>query len=546
MSTAFQPAPPRRQQQPDAASGAAEQAQINKLASGDVPPPVEPSPVRDLEARLANDERAKAKLRTLVLVLPLAVLIFGEALRFPKQDIELPIIKLKLAVEQVLPLFLLILSHMLHRALRYARIVLWSILESPAQLTEAANISLDDTEDYKTGGAQYEDVLDPMVTLLAGWRWATARLFARISFVTFNVVVAFVVYGLILLMLAVMAYHASASGIDLAVKWQITQFRLHWPIDAEKTIDILVLCVSAILLGLAWLNAAWIVMMPAAAIGVAASRAVLAFIGLTRRALRSGSPSKLILSVIVSRLIRLREQHRDRVLARDMQRFDNKHRDASYHERYVEDYKARRKLFDYANKLQGKLDTLKFNGFGLFLLLEDGEWDKIDNKFGFDDLLFCIIYLKIAAHRAPSEFVVWQAPRLAKRVLAIMNGYDFPFEKALASLMEKASSHTLEESETATMMMRARNAQIPSQLSEIKALQRRWERKLSMAAFRKSRFESAKEKYNFGEAASEHFAQSEEVLTELLEIPPRRGDRDWKFVTRVLNWLDHISAVRLP
>jgi hypothetical protein len=557
MSTAFQAAPPSQeqpppqasqqpqemQQRPKAASLAAEQAESTQSASGGAPP-AEANPARGLEAQLANDDRTRARLHGLVLVLPLAVLIFGQALRFPKQEIELPIISLKLKVEEVLPVFLLILSFMLHRAMRYARIVLWSILDTPGQLREAARISLDDTEAYKMNSAYYEDVLDPMTALLIRWRWKLAGLFARTSLITFNVIVAFTVYGLILLMLAVMAYYVSASVIDLSNQWHVAQYRPRWPIDAQEAVDILVLGISAILLGLAWLNAAWIIITPAAAIFVGIARVILAFFGLMRRALRSGSPGKFVLGAIVSNANRLREHHRDRVLARDLERF-HELRDAAYYERHAEEHRTRRGLYDYANGLLRKLFNLEFQ-YGLFIFDhgKDGEWDKVEKTFGFRDLLRCLTYLEIAAHRAPLDFVIWQAPRLARQLVAIMNGYTVPLDEALDALVKRGSSLTPEEQESASVMIRARNAQIPGQGDQIRALREGWERKLCKAGFGKARFESVLEVDDCIVAATEHFKQPEE--TELIELLPQRGARDWKWVTRVLAWLDAISTERLP
>jgi hypothetical protein len=127
------------------------------------PPPSGPGA---FEAQLKNDSRVKANLHALILVLPLAILIFGEALQHPKADIELPIIKLKLQVASVLPIFVMIISYMLHRAMRYTRIVLWTIGNSPEILTKVVKIALDDTETYKVNSIYYEDMLDPMAAEL--------------------------------------------------------------------------------------------------------------------------------------------------------------------------------------------------------------------------------------------------------------------------------------------------------------------------------------------------------------------------------------------
>jgi len=110
MSPSLQPAP---EQRPNPAALAAYAERLYSTSGGSSPAGSQAS---GFTAKLAYDDRAKAKWHALVLILPLAVLIFSEALRFPTEKIELPIIKLKLEIEQVLPLFLLILSSMLHRA----------------------------------------------------------------------------------------------------------------------------------------------------------------------------------------------------------------------------------------------------------------------------------------------------------------------------------------------------------------------------------------------------------------------------------------------
>jgi hypothetical protein len=120
------------------------------------------------EIQLSNDERCKDALHKLVLVLPLTILIFEQALLHPDRAIKLPLIDLELEVREVTPLFLMLISFMLYRALRYSRIVLWTIIHVPQQRNAVCQIALDDTEAYKMNSAYYEETLDPMaVSLLA-------------------------------------------------------------------------------------------------------------------------------------------------------------------------------------------------------------------------------------------------------------------------------------------------------------------------------------------------------------------------------------------
>jgi hypothetical protein len=59
--------------------------------------------------------RLKSALHRLILVLPVTLLIFAEALRHQDEKIELPILKLGIQIRLVMPLFLLLISYMLSR-----------------------------------------------------------------------------------------------------------------------------------------------------------------------------------------------------------------------------------------------------------------------------------------------------------------------------------------------------------------------------------------------------------------------------------------------
>ena len=85
------------------------------------------------EAQLANDGRSKSALHRLVLILPLTLLIFLQALLHPDAKIKLPLVELELEVREVLPVFLVLNAFMLYRAVRYARIVLWRLFQLPGR-----------------------------------------------------------------------------------------------------------------------------------------------------------------------------------------------------------------------------------------------------------------------------------------------------------------------------------------------------------------------------------------------------------------------------
>jgi hypothetical protein len=79
----------------------------------------------------------------------------------------------------------MLISFMLYRALRYARIILWGAIYSVAKTDTIVQIALDETEAYKVNSRYYEEVIDPMVAHLlqlvksaeAGWVRAVGKTF---------------------------------------------------------------------------------------------------------------------------------------------------------------------------------------------------------------------------------------------------------------------------------------------------------------------------------------------------------------------------------
>jgi hypothetical protein len=125
--------------------------------SGGAPPPKTPV----LAMELAADSRFKSALHRLVLVLPLTLLIFEQALRHPTVEIELPIIKLKILMQTVMPIFFLILSYMIFRGMRYSRLVLLNIFDIPTRTNQLIEIVVDNADAYKINSAYCDETLDP-------------------------------------------------------------------------------------------------------------------------------------------------------------------------------------------------------------------------------------------------------------------------------------------------------------------------------------------------------------------------------------------------
>jgi hypothetical protein len=145
-----------------------------------------------------------------VLILPLTLLIFLQALLHPDAKIKLPLVELELEVREVLPLFLVLNAFMLYRAVRYARIVLWGLFQLPGQTARVAQIALDTTEAYKVNSPYYEEVLDPMAAAIAGHlRTPSLRAIGLVAFGSLNLIRSLAVYGLIFVLLLFMAFDVS-------------------------------------------------------------------------------------------------------------------------------------------------------------------------------------------------------------------------------------------------------------------------------------------------------------------------------------------------
>src|SRR5262249_20406256 len=153
----------------------------------------------------------------------------------------------KLKIREILPILLLLVSFMLHRALRYARIVLWNIVRAPEQMAKAARIALDDPDAYKINSAYYDDVVDPM-TVDFSTRPVPSRLIPLVA--PFNVIMSLAIYGIIFSMLVFMCWYVSTELLNLI------DLKPTWPVDPVRVIGVLVLGLAGLLLFLAWLNAA--------------------------------------------------------------------------------------------------------------------------------------------------------------------------------------------------------------------------------------------------------------------------------------------------
>jgi membrane protein implicated in regulation of membrane protease activity len=542
MSPSLQPAP--QPSQSAAAAPAAYRASTYSTSGSDggAPPA---SRADSLRVELNNDSRLKSALHVLILVLPLTILIFGEALRHPDADIELPIIKLKLRVASVLPIFLMILSYMLHRAMRYARIVLWNMVHSPNQMTEVARISLDDTEAYKMNSAHYEEVLDPMAAALmsplSNLKRQWPRLVAWISFAGFNMIMSLAVYGIILLMLGIMCFHVTKELLSVATSLDAFSFRPHWPLDPTRAIDILILGLSTLLLFLAWLNAAWIVLL--ALLAIIAVLAILLF-GCIILAWQTVvfAPVRFVLRAVYNIASRMREKHRNRIFAKETA--DYTKRRGSDEERVAE-YRSRLKLFNAAKDLKSRQQHTVERYFG-YRILEGGrtgidegsEWGDLIRSYGFTYLTICSYYLMVFAQLAPLKFVTTDAWGLHRELERIMDAYSDPPDPDLHAAMKQAASLSHPERRELAARIFARNASIAPRGLEIDRLNRQWEPELTKLITGKAVLDHPKVNiWKLSEAAEKYFGEPESKNATFQEPSPVRGARDSRVVTFLLGLL---------
>jgi membrane protein implicated in regulation of membrane protease activity len=548
MSPSLQPAP-----QPDQSAAAAAAAYQGSTYStsgsdGGAPPT---SQAGALGAQLSNDSRLKLSLHVLILVLPLTILIFGEALRHPKADIELPIIQLKLRVESVLPIFLMVLSYMLHRAMRYARIVLWNIVHAPDQMTEVARIALDDTEAYKMNSAYYEEVLDPMAAALmsplSNLKRQWPRLVAWISLASFNVMISLVLYGIILLMLVIMCLYVSTELLSVAASLNAFDFRPHWPIEPTRAIDILILGLSTLLLFLAWLNAAWIALI--ALLAIVSLLAILLFGGIILAwQTVVFAPVRFVLRTIYDAASQLREKHCDRLFAKEMAAY-KKRKDAPNDER-IGEYRSRLRLFDAAKAFRSRVRDVEYN-FGRQIFdggrtgVDTGsEWSNLLDRYGFTNLSLCAYLLIVFAQRASIKFVTSDAWRLHKRLEGFLDAYGDPPDDALLAIIGKAKARSLSdtEREQAATQIRARNATISPRGTEIRRLYEHWQRRLTKLISGKSTLYSpGVDIFELSETGKKYFEEPESKNTAFNEPVPVRGAGDSKIVTYLLGLLGRIA-----
>jgi hypothetical protein len=504
-----------------------------------------------LEIGLANDGRMKSALHRLALVLPLTLLIFEQALRQPALEIELPILKLKVTLQSILPIFLMLISYMLYRAQRYARIVLWSIVYLPRNMERVGQIVLDNSDAFKINSAYYEEVVDPMAAaLLVRWKNLRSQWTRAISWyaaVGFNLAVALVVYSIIFLILTIMAAYVSQQWLALLPPLKLADFRPPWQFVSTKAIELLVFGISALLLLLAWSNAVSTI---AVALWTIARCLLLVFVRMI--VLISGTfafaPVRPLFRGMFVTGTWIREKRRDSSLAKQNSAYMRRKYKFLKESPSAADFKIRLELDRHLRNLTIRLGKIRVN-FGRKVLRgrgqyeENTEWSKTIDQYGFTSLSLCISALQVLAQLAPADFLADDWQQFYARLNELLDAYEVSPPDSFVKLM-KEQTITPTEREQAAETIRKWLESVPSKKNEISALREECDRKLSSIVSPKDGRYVYFDIYKLKEVAGKYFAQSEMEVAEFTEQPPVRGARDWTIVSYLLDIFRR--AARLP
>jgi hypothetical protein len=352
-----------------------------------------------LAAELKSDGRLKNTLHCLVLVLPLAVLIFGEALQHRDSEIELPILKLELTVQSVLPVFLMVIAYMLHRAIRYARIVLWNIVYAPRQLTEASEIVLDNTEAYKMNSAYYDEVLDPMAAALATPVADGKLRWIGLVIASFNVVRSLVIYGVIFLILLFMALYVSQEVVSIVGSVHLGNVKFQLPADVPKAINNLILGLSVLLLLLAWSNAAVTLLVGAWGLVRGTVKLLLPVLAPLWWSFLF-APIRWMLRVFFAAGMRMRNWQRGRRFKKETAAYERRKQEFLLTSPAVAEFRFRLSLFNAVETLRDRLKTIK-GDFSKFVT----DLDNASLAMSLIRIGYCLDHLETLAERARLDFL---------------------------------------------------------------------------------------------------------------------------------------------
>jgi len=536
------------QRAPEPTRQAAQYVYRTSHGGGDGNPP-QTGMVGPLEVGLSNDNRAKSSLNRLVLVLPLAVLIFEQAISNPVSDIELPVLKIKVAYESVLPILLMLISYMLYRALRYARIVLWNIGYLPKNMEQVGQIVLDNSDAYKINSSHYEEVVDSMgAALLVRWgnlrrEWVkTASWYAVVGY---NLVATLIVYSAIFLALVVTAAYVSQKWFVLLPPW--ADLLSFGQTLSTKTISVLVLCISASLLLLAWFNVLSTVCVAVwGVLGFAIRMVVWAISFLSTTVIFV--PFLPMFRWMFVTGTNIRERHRDRTLAKAKSAYSRRKYDFINANPSVVDFKARRELSWRLTDMQVRLWKIQVN-FGRRVLpggdrYEEGSlWSQTSGRYGLSSLSLCIDALRVLAHRAPVNFLSDEWPQLHDRLDKLLCSYELDPPESFLNLMKEDKIAPPDRQQAVEIILKWLES-VPSIDEEATSLRRDCDKQLESVLSSEGDRYPFVDIFRLREIAEKYFAQFDADVAGFAEPEPVRGARDWAFVSRLLDVLRR--AARLP
>jgi hypothetical protein len=259
----------------------------------------------------------------------------------------------------------------------------------------------------------------------------------------FNIIKSLILYGFIFLLLGTLALYVSKELPSVVASKNIHLLGTNWIADPASAIDALIFGISAVLLLMAWLNAAITIL-------VAIWRTFAIIAALIAKLFCP--PLRWVFRHLHSLATQIRERHRDKLFAAEMAAH------AEHMEAFIAtkadtaDFGPRLKLFDAVTIFDsGVWVAHQYFGYGIIGTLSDetSEYRKVHRAYGLTDVWRCCRYLKILAHRAPIEFFSEDAWKLHKKLEQCVELYEVLPEDTLLARMQKCGfgAHPLGEVE---------------------------------------------------------------------------------------------------
>jgi hypothetical protein len=507
------------------------------------------SPAGPFETELSNDNRLKGALHKLVLVLPPTILILEQALLHPDEKIKLPLVDLELRVHDITPIFLMLVCYMLYRALRYARIVLWTFSNSQEKMNTVGQIILDNTEAYKLNAACYEEVLDPMaaasVALWARWKPIWFRDLSWAAWGGFNVLKSLILYGFIFLLLVLLALYTSKEALSVVASRQLSPWQIRWFAEPTVGIDAIILCISSLMLLLAWSNAA-------ATVLLAVWTVLIRILGLVVVSFRI--PMRCLIRRLYRWAIEFRAQHREKTFATElsayreqMERYVAERPDAAELRKRMQLYTATLSLEERFWRVTDYFGTITLGEDEY--LIETSERRQLNELYGLESLTTARYYFLAIAHLALVDFVLGDGWKLYERLDDCIKSYEIrPQERIMIAInrmrFERQRQPTEAEKIWLRDELRARLDTIVSRKQDILSVKRNLH-----STFLKLPRTSQADPGTYGalfeeeKAAEAYFTQPTSTGAKFPGRPPLPGSKDSKKVTLLLALIERVVDI---